>query len=116
MVLPTTFDRTRPRLPVRLLNGCGAWLRRANRRPVSAEELIKTARHRCNLHDFGPGPFREALNRLIDSCEREAQLNFIGKRALRSDLHRTLCNRLLMQRDRALLPGIARQEIRAPLF
>src|SRR5205814_2649043 len=40
----------------------------------------------------------------------------IGKMALRSDVVRILCNRLLLTRDRQLYPGIAQQEIREPLF
>jgi hypothetical protein len=40
----------------------------------------------------------------------------IGRIALRSDLLRTLCSRLLMEEDLQIYPGIARQEIREPLF
>src|SRR5207237_9429580 len=68
------------------------------------------------LYDFGDDDFREPLSRLVKSCLREAQLNLIGRFALRSDLFRTLCNRLLMQRDRKAFPKISRQPIPQPLF
>src|SRR5438094_4467925 len=43
-------------------------------------------------------------------------MNLIVRLVLRADLMRTLCSRLFMQRDRKAHPGIARQEIRDPLF
>src|SRR5205085_2010725 len=52
----------------------------------------------------------------LESCHREARLNVIGKMALRSDVVRILCNRLLLTRDRRLYPEIAQQKIREPLF
>ena len=114
----TTLDKTRALLPVRFLNGCGALLERSRipRLPLLAVDLIDTAKRRCDLENFGEGDFFEALSRLLESCHHEARLNLIGKIALRSDLLRTLCSRLFMERDRQLYPAIARQEIRKPLF
>src|SRR5256712_13340854 len=114
----TTLDQTRPVLPVRLLNGCGALLEKTRipRAPLRAVDLIETSKRRCGLDNFGGGDFFEGLSRLLDSCHRESRLNLIGKIALRTDLMRTLCSRLFMHRDRQLYPGIARQEIREPLF
>src|SRR5206468_5344072 len=82
----------------------------------SAAKFLETAKRRCDLEDFGPGEFLEPLSRLLESCDREGRLNVIGKMALRSDVVRILCNRLLLTRDRQLYPGIAQQEIREPLF
>src|SRR5207247_662162 len=65
---------------------------------------------------FGRGECFDGLSRLRVSCRRESRLNLIGRIALRSDLLRTLCSRLFMERDRQLYPAIARQEIRKPLF
>ena len=114
----TTLDQTRPFLPVRLLNGCGALLEKTRipRTPLRVVDLIEAAKRRCGLDDFGGGDFFEGLSRLLDSCHRESRLNLIGKIALRTDLTRILCSRLLMQRDRELYPAVARQEIRQPLF
>src|SRR5207244_10415874 len=114
----TTLDQTRPVLPVRLLNGCGALLEKTRipRAPLRAVDLIETAKRRCGLDDFGGGDFFEAISRLLESCRREARLSLIGRIALRSDLLHTLCLRLMMERDRQLYRGIAHEEIREPLF
>src|SRR6266480_2937620 len=114
----TTLEQTRPLFPVRLLNGCGVLLEKTRipRIPLGGVELIETAARRFSLDDFGRGDCFEAIARLLESCHRESRLNLIGKIALRSDLLRILCSRLLMERDRHLYPGIARQEIREPLF
>jgi hypothetical protein len=114
----TTLDQTRPILPVRLLNGCGSLLDKSRipRTRIRAVDLIEMAKRRCGLDDFGADDFFEGLSRLIDSCQRESQLNLIGRIVLRADLIRTLCSRLFMQRDRKAYPSIVRQEIREPLF
>src|SRR5438034_3281307 len=114
----TTLQQMRPLLPVRLFNGCGALLDRT-RIPATralAPDLIETAKRRCRLDDFGEGDFFEALSRLLESCQREARLNLIGKIALRTDVLQTLCSRLQMGGDRRLYPKIPHQEIREPLF
>src|ERR1041384_2177111 len=114
----TTLDQTRPTFPVRLLNGCGALLDKSPipRTPLRAVDVIETAKRRCGLDDFGGGDFFEGISRLLDSCQREAQLNLIGRIVLRADLIRILCSRLLIQRDRKAYSSIERQEIREPLF
>jgi len=114
----TTVEQTRAPIPIRLINRCGAALEKIGigSRIPSPKQLIEHARRRCQLEDFGDGEFREALSRLLDACHREARLNVIGKMAVRSDVVRILCNRLLLTRDRPLYPEIAQQEIREPLF
>jgi len=118
MRAPTTVEQTRAPFPIRLLNKCGAGLEKVGIRSTlpSATKLIETAKRRCDLEDFGPGEFLEPLSRLLASCDREGRLNVIGKMALRSDVVRILCNRLLLTHDRQLYPGIAQQDIREPLF
>jgi hypothetical protein len=118
MPAPTTVEQTRAPLPIRLLNKCGGALGRIGlgSKPLSAGQLIDKAKQRCQLEDFGGGDFFEPLSRLLESCHREARLNVIGKIALGSDVVRILCNRLLLERDRALYPQIAQQKIHEPLF
>src|SRR5215470_5798635 len=114
----TTLQKIRPQLPVRLFNGFGALLEKT-RIPSTrmfAADLAETAKRRCGLDDFGQGEFFDALSRLLDSCQDEAQLNLVGKIALKTDVLETLCARLQMERDRQLYPDITRQEIREPLF
>ena len=115
---PTTLQQIRPQLPVRIFNGFGALLEKT-RIPSTrmvATDLIETAKRRCGLDDFGDGEFFEALSRLLDSCQDEAQLNLVGRIALKTDILDTLCARLQMERERQLYPGIPQQEIREPLF
>jgi hypothetical protein len=114
----TTLQQIRPQLPVRLFNGFGALLEKT-RIPSTrmfATDLVETAKRRCGLDDFGEGNFVDALSRLLDSCQDEAQLNLIGKIALKTDVLETLCARLQMERDWKLYPDITRQEVREPLF
>jgi len=83
----TTIDETRPFLPIRLLNGCGALLEkiRIARTKLVAIDLIEAAKRRCGLEDFGQGNFADGLSRLLESCHSESRLNLIGKIALRSE-------------------------------
>lgn len=113
----STVSQTRSPIPVRIFNGCGAALGKIGikRGPLRAAELIETAKRRTGLDDFGGGEFFEPLSRLLESCHREAHLNLIGQMALKTDVVRTLCTRLLMKRDRRCDSQIAVQEIRAPL-
>ncbi|HEU5312328.1 MAG TPA: sulfotransferase [Candidatus Udaeobacter sp.] len=103
---------------MRLLNGCGALLDKSPipRASLRAVDVIEAAQRRCGLDDFGGGDFFEGLSRLLDSCQREAQLNLVGRIVLRADLIRLLCSRLFIQQDRKAYPRIVRQEIREPLF
>lgn len=114
----TTLQQVRPQLPVRLFNGFGALLEKT-RIPSTrmfATDLVETAKRRSGLDDFGEGKFFDALSRLLDSCQDEAQLNLVGRIALKTDILETLCARLQMERDRQQHPDITRQKIREPLF
>src|SRR5947207_1646073 len=116
--MQTTFDQTRSPLPVRVLNELARSLQKLSieRSAMLAADLIETARSRSGLDDFGPGDFFEPLSRLLESCQREARLNLIGRIALRSDLIRTLTNRLLVERDRESDPEIQSEKIIQPFF
>src|SRR5262249_53645214 len=115
---PTTLQKIRPQLPVRLFNGFGALLEKT-RIPSTrmfAADLAETAKRRCGLDGFGEGGFLGALSRRLHSCHDEGKVNLIGKIALKTDILETLCARLQMERDRQLYPDITRQEIGEPLF
>ena len=118
MRVSNTVEQTRAPLPVRLLNKCGAAVERIGigTKMPSAEDLIEKAKRRSQLDDFGEGDFSEPLSRLLDGCQREAQLNLIGKMAIRSDVVRILCNRLSLVQDRRIYPEVRQQEVREPLF
>jgi hypothetical protein len=118
MPSPTTWEQTRAPLPVRLVNRVAVGLSQLGirRSDVTAADLIDRARRNTGLDDFGPGDFFEPLSRLLESCQRQARLNFVGRVALTSDLVRTLSNRLLMERDRHVDPQIGAEKIIEPLF
>jgi hypothetical protein len=86
------------------------------KQPLETEHLIAVARRRARLDNFGDETFGEPLRRLLDSCQREARLNTIGKLALTEDILQLLMNRLQIQRDRHNWPRIAKEAIAAPLF
>jgi hypothetical protein len=114
----TTLENSRAPLIVRTANRWAERLARygLNRRFPTAPGLIDISRRQTGLEDFGPGDFFEPLSRLLESCQREARLNFVGRTALRSDLIRMLSNRLVLERDRHLHPGIRTERINEPLF
>lgn len=118
MAAQMTIDETNAPLVVRLLNKGGAALNRAGVRSkrLTAPQLIEKAKRQSQLEDFGAPDFFEPLSRLLESCQHEARLNVIGKLALKNDVVRILCNRLLLVRDRTLWPEIANQQIREPVF
>ena len=82
---------------------------------LDATRMLATAIRRTGLRDFGDPSFREPLERLLRSLEREANLNLVGRIAAREDLTGMLVNRLLLERDRARHPEIAHEDIRRPL-
>jgi hypothetical protein len=118
MPLASTIEEARPPRAARLFNQCDQLMRRIGFKwgTWSPRQLIELAKRRTGLADFGGGDFFEPLSRLLESCRDEANLNAIGRLALRSDVVRTLSNRLRMERDRQQLPEIQKQKIRQPLF
>lgn len=114
----STIEETRSPRPVRFFNRCDALSDKLGVRwgNWSPQHLIELASRRTGLEDFGGGEFFEPLSRLLESCHRDAKLNAIGKLALRSDIVRTLSNRLWIERDRQLRPEIGERKIREPLF
>jgi hypothetical protein len=113
----TLQDNQTPRL-LHLLNRGHSALQRfgIGMSPLAAADLIAAARRQSGLHEFGEDDFFEGLSRLLESCERDAGLNLMGRIALRADTLHCLRSRLLLERDRHKFPEIARQEIRAPVF
>ena len=118
MLSRTTIESSNAPFVIRTLNKSGAALESAGfkGKPLSATQLIDKAKRRSRLDDLGQPDVSEPLSRLLESCYREARLNVIGKLALKNDVVRILCNRLLLERDRQRCPEIGRQEIREPLF
>lgn len=103
---------------VRMVNTAGRALERVGLEPVSLslDSVLDAARRRTNLRDFVDLDFVGPLKILLHSYETESTPNLVGRLAARSYLVELLTNRLLLQRDRAADPGVAEQQIRAPVF
>ena len=83
---------------------------------LERETLLNKCRRLTGLSDFGGDSFLLPLDILLRSFEEDAQLNLIGRLTVHREMVRLLCNRLCMQRDRQLFPGIAHEKIRQPIF
>lgn len=105
-------------LPVRLLNLAGRGANAIGLQPVdlSLDKLLQTARDNTGLNDFGEDDFRAPLALLLDGLEKEAQLSLLGRIIAKSDLVRTLENRLGIVELFKRHPEIAQQRIERPIF
>jgi len=100
---------------VHAINAGGRLLGRLGTARFQAEALIEAACRQTAFADFGDPSFGEALRRLTESLEAEAQLNLMGRMATRYDLIRLLANRLRMAEDRKRNPAIPAEQIRRPI-
>lgn len=78
--------------------------------------LIQESRERTGQEDFGDEAFRQPLRILLQSFERDADLNLVGRICVHAEILRMLCNRLRMVEDRKRHPEITDEVIRRPLF
>lgn len=83
---------------------------------LDGDDLIAEAFRATDLDDLGDIPYREALDVLIDSLNREAGLDPDRLRAAGATIVGLLTKRLRLVDDRNTHPEIARERIEAPLF
>ena len=76
-------------------------------RYLSAEQLLDKAIAEGGHDDFGPGDFREGLDVLLDSLERDGDLHPDTDAAVMGDLCRRLVNRLEVERWYAEHPELS---------
>ena len=79
-------------------------------------QMMDKARSKSGLDDFGDDSFREGLEVLVESIEKEARLNEVGERAVWRQLTTFLINRLQIEDVYRRHPEIDEQEIAAPWF
>jgi len=105
-------------LPMRVINGLGRGLVRSGLALPRLDEarLLAAARRRTGLGDFGPDTFREGLGRLIESLERDARLNQVGRLFAHRQLLELLVHRLRLADYRARHAEVSAQRIERPLF
>jgi Sulfotransferase family len=81
------------------------------------EPIVAEAQQRAGgLSDFGAGPFLEPLALLLESIEREARLNAIGRIIAKERVLGHVVNRLGYVDDRKRHPTIADERIVKPVF
>ena len=85
------------------------------RRYPSAGQLEHEAALEAGLSDFGPGDFREGLAVLLDSLERDGDLDASTDAAVIGDLRRRLVNRLEVERWYAEHPEGDEIVVRGPV-
>jgi hypothetical protein len=112
--------RSNPNQPVyvKLINRIGEQLRTAgyNKPDLNADLLIKQAKKKTGLRDFGDESFRDGLQILTAELNDQAQLSQIGQIAAYFNLLDYLCVRLQLTAFRGGRPQVARQIIKRPLF
>jgi hypothetical protein len=82
---------------------------------LDERDLLRSARARTGLDDFGDPRFREPLRVLIDSIEREARLHPVGRMITKARLLGALCTRLRVQQYLRLHPEVAQAELPPPI-
>ena len=83
---------------------------------LNAQQLLDNAVNRTKLDDFGELDFITGFELLVQSLEKEAELNTVGKLSAKTYLHQLLCNRLRIEENRKNTSEIAKQKINRPIF
>jgi hypothetical protein len=110
----TGQDYGSPRRPflINAVNGAGRLLWKLGcRKKVTPEALMRKARRKSGLDDFGGEDIVTPLRVLVKSIEEEARLNPFGRFVTRSRLVSALENRLRAERWFKLHPEILEQEL-----
>jgi len=81
----------------------------------TVESVLEDARRSTGLSDFGEPSFREPLAVLLDSLDREAKLNPLGRTIMRGRIVAMLANRLRIEAMYAAHPEIAQVRIERPI-
>ena len=88
-----------------------------HRERFEVEAILSEAATRTGgLEDLGDGPFVEPLGLFLESLEREARLNDLGRLIARERALLHTVNRLNYVNDRKRFPGICDERIVAPVF
>jgi hypothetical protein len=85
------------------------------RRYPTAETLLADVVESTELSDFGPGDFREGLEVLLNSLEKDGDLSPTTDEAVVGAFRRRLANRLYVEQWYAAHPEIADLTIRGPV-
>ena len=103
---------------VKLVNRIGEKFRKAghNKPDLDTDRLIKHAKNKTGLQEFGDTSFRDGLQILTTELNEQAQLSQIGQIAAYYNLLDHLCVRLQLIDFRSRTPEVPLQKIRRPVF
>ena len=103
---------------VRLFNRVGKYLEWPARPLTTLDEdtLLRRARRRTRLSDFGTDEFLEPMRVILDSAKKDAALTFLGRLLAHAVMVETLSNRLRIQRELTDHPEILELPVRRPLI
>jgi hypothetical protein len=79
------------------------------------KELVEHAVEQAGTADLGPGDFREGLENLLASLERDGDLTEISAAGVVADLRRRLVNRIEVEQWYAAHPEVAAVEVDGPV-
>jgi len=88
---------------------------RAGRLP-NVSTLLSIAERQTGLNDFGDHRFLESMAFLLESVEREAKLNALGRCVFFEHVVQLLRNRLYLELDWKLDPSISQRKTPKPVF
>ena len=83
---------------------------------LSAENMLAAALKRAGREDFADRSFFHPLERLIASCNRESDLNPLGRQAVKFEIRRSLHNLLEFERRERESPALLLRPIERPIF
>jgi hypothetical protein len=112
----TRYARPHRPMPVRLFNGAlGLAGRLGGRVALDPASLMNAAEEATGLLDFGEPSFREPLERLVDSIEKEASLHALGRLITRTRLVSALSTRARIEEQYRRHPEIEEESVSRPI-
>ena len=95
--------------------GRALWKLGIGGKPITVQSVLSDARSKVGLDDFGDEGFLEPLEVLVDSINREAQLNPVGHMIIRGRIVGVLSNKLVAQDTIKRHPEILDIPVEAPI-
>ena len=97
-------------IPIRLFNASGIKVL------LDARQMMQKAQRKTGLKNFGEGNLEEALTRLLEAIDNEAQMHAFGRFITKERLMGILENRLRVEEVFRLHPEIDDIQIQAPII
>jgi hypothetical protein len=113
-----SFERGHRPIRLRLANAAGGRLGRVGKRliPLSVDSMVRAAERKTGIRDPGDAAFREPLERLLESIETDANLNTVGRWAVRDETIQLLCKRLRLHDYLTRHPHVRDVPVERPVF